>query len=156
LRPLLMVVGLVAGLVVLTVFIPFIGASIWVAEVVNDSAGVNGGFYMRLTVIFVQSFLMLYVCYRCFNLITHVPDRVLRWIGHGGEGLGEAEPVEQSKAIFLGGLGNMSAITRISSRITPSEPKQPENQSALTKGQGGSGRGKNQDNSQTRDPYRST
>lgn len=119
LRPMLMVVGLIAGLVVLTIFIPFIGASIWVAEVVNDGAGVAQGFFTRLVTIVLQSFLMVYVCYRSFNLITHVPDRVLRWIGHGGEGLGESEPVEQAKALFIGGIGSFGGgIGRVAGAAT--------------------------------------
>ena len=68
---------------------------------------------MRGVIMVIQSFFMVYVCYRCFNLITHVPDRVLRWIGHGGEGLGESEPVDQAKALFVaavGGPGGMSSL----------------------------------------------
>ena len=112
-RPILMIVGLVAGLVVLTIFIPFIGASIWVAEAMNDSAGVGEGFFQRAAIIVIQSFLMVYVCYRCFNLITHVPDRVLRWIGHGGEGLGESEPVEQVKSLFTAGIGGPGGLSSL-------------------------------------------
>ena len=112
-RPVLMVIGLIAGLVVLTIFIPFIGASIWVAEAMNDGAGAGDGIIGRAVLMVLQSFMMVYVCYRCFQLITHVPDRVLRWIGHGGEGLGEDQPVEQTKALFIGSLGPGGALSSI-------------------------------------------
>lgn len=151
LRPLLMIVGLIAGLVVLTIFIPFIGASIWVAEAVNDAVGVEDGLLMRLAIMAVQSFLMVYVCYRCFNLITHVPDRVLRWIGQGGEGLGESEPVEQSKALFVGGLGNFARIGGVGGPvITAVQKAGGSSQGEVQQGQGGSGRGNSQNQNQTR------
>lgn len=91
LRPSLMLIGLLAGQVLIFVFVPFIGVSVASTFQLGHAAGAKIDAMGMIMMIALMSFVLVTVCYKAFGLIHQVPDRVLRWIGAGSGSTGEDE-----------------------------------------------------------------
>lgn len=106
LRPALMVIGLLLGMVVFAVVGPFISQSFRMAMLTtfgNEGVGLFGGIVM----IFLIAAMFYWISYKCFGMIHQVPDRILRWIGGGPEHLGEDEVMNQSRTMAAVAMGQM-------------------------------------------------
>lgn len=92
LRPVLMVIGMLGGMI-----LSYIGLRMINVGFMALSAGIMGG-SGGLTVIFIQIVLeiiyvsiVIAVINQAYSLIYHVPDKVLRWIGAPDQSLGKPE-----------------------------------------------------------------
>lgn len=104
-RPSLMLIGLIASMSLMKVFVmivdeTFIPAVSGLQQYAGITVGGYGGVTAKLFFLAIYGGLIYYMCTKAFHLITQVPDRVLKWIG-GGDQLGEHEGVRQ--------IGSMAA-----------------------------------------------
>lgn len=100
-RPSLMVVGFIGGMVLSGILVNFIGelATPYFSQVHGDSiVGIIGW----AAGVFIMGSLVLSIIRRCFNLSFELADRVVRWIGHSGEHLGEKD--EEQEFCVIGSL----------------------------------------------------
>ena len=108
-RPTLMVIGLVLGHVVFAVTATFVNATFALAV---DSAFAGEAFYgsriispVGLLVLMAMLFYIHYqLAVRSYALITELPDRVARWSGASGEGLGESGHFEEANRTVVAGV----------------------------------------------------
>lgn len=108
-RPTLMVIGLALGHVVFAVTASFVNATFALAV---DSAFSGEAFYGSRIIspvgLLVLAGMIFYIHYqlavRSYSLITELPDRVARWSGASGEGLGEAGHFEEANRTVVGGV----------------------------------------------------
>ncbi|MEM6903757.1 MAG: DotA/TraY family protein, partial [Pseudomonadota bacterium] len=91
LRPALMLIGLLSGMVLIYVFVPFLGVSILAVSDLNRSAGSPIDLMGTLMSVGLLAFVVVTTCYKAFGMINQVPDRVLRWIGSGGSSDGRED-----------------------------------------------------------------
>ncbi len=116
-RPSLMVVGLIGGIVLSGILVNFVGelATPYFTQVHGDSVvGVIGW----AAGVFIMGSLVLSIIRRCFNLSFELADRVVRWIGHSGEQLGERGEEDDLRHRFIGLAGRFKG--------TPGKPDKPE------------------------------
>ncbi len=114
-RPVLMVVGLWGGIILSKVLVNFAGQiSIPFLATVHGSnlVGVVGW----LAGMVIMALIALSVVRRSFNLIWELADRVIRWIGHSGEQLGESQDEQDIKNKFFMAY---SAVKGIKGAPTP-------------------------------------
>jgi len=89
-RPMLMLFGLLIGLSVFILIGNFFATGYNVAF--NDAQmGGEIGPIGLLMQIGIMSAMFVVIAERCFALISVLPDRIMRWIGSNGEGLGEEQ-----------------------------------------------------------------
>jgi hypothetical protein len=99
LHPLLMIVGLIAGMAILRVAGWFMGLFMFDAMQDMNSGGIN------ITSLFgmlaMWAITMIVVTYKCMSLTYELPDHVLKWMGVGSQfsDLGEREGQHQTLAI---------------------------------------------------------
>ena len=99
-RPVLMVVGLWGGIILSRVLVNFAGQiSIPFLATVHGSNLV--GIVGWLAGMVIMALIALSVVRRSFNLIWELADRVIRWIGHSGEQLGESQDEQDIKNKFF-------------------------------------------------------
>ncbi|MBV6632117.1 MAG: DotA/TraY family protein [Alphaproteobacteria bacterium] len=91
LRPALMLIGLISGMVLIYIFAPFLGVSLMAVSELNRGAGSALDLMSVLMSIGLLAFVMVTTCYKAFGMINQVPDRVLRWIGSGGSSDGRED-----------------------------------------------------------------
>ena len=99
-----MVVGFIGGMVLSGILVNFIGelATPYFSQVHGDSiVGIIGW----AAGVFIMGSLVLSIIRRCFNLSFELADRVVRWIGHSGEHLGEKDEEQELRHRFLGLAG---------------------------------------------------
>ena len=103
-RPALMIVGFIGGMVLSSVLINFVGelATPYFAQVDQGHTVTVIGWAAG---VFVMGSLVLSIIRRSFNLSFELADRVVRWIGHSGEHLGEKGEEEELRHRFLGLAG---------------------------------------------------
>jgi conjugal transfer/type IV secretion protein DotA/TraY len=114
LRPVLMLAGLFIGMAM------FIGGTHFVlytyGMAVNGAGLVSGHVNdpIQFTVMIVLLVVIVAIlAERSFSLITQVPDRVMRWIGHGGENLGEEQ---MNQRLYAVGMSSMSRVSQSGDR----------------------------------------
>lgn len=108
-RPTLMVIGLALGHVVFAVTASFVNVTFGLAV---DSAFGGEAFYgsriispVSLLVLLAMLFYVHYqLAVRSYSLITELPDRVARWSGASGEGLGESGHFGEANNTIVGGV----------------------------------------------------
>lgn len=103
-RPLLMVVGLVAGMLIVEFMARLIGVTFtwWIdAVMIGHSMGIIG----TVSLCVLLASLVLVMVRWSFSLIYVVPDTVLRFIGSASESFGEARVADQVKEMLLAGYG---------------------------------------------------
>ncbi|GAB5387555.1 MAG: DotA/TraY family protein [Alphaproteobacteria bacterium] len=107
LRPVLMVIGFILGMVMFNIFAGATAAGFDMATAANygtSQAGLIGTVFLFA----ILAGMYVWMAYKSFSLIHIVPDRILRWIGQGGEGLGEQEGMDQTKIIAMAAMHQMS------------------------------------------------
>lgn len=112
-RPSLMLMGMVMGIFMVEPLITMVNDTFFYAmKSVQYGTGITG-LYSILGYCAIYMSIVLSVINRCFAMIHHVPDRVLRWIGNGGEQLGESDMSNQAgaglKAAAAGASGAIGA-----------------------------------------------
>lgn len=112
LRPTLMVFGMMAGMLLSYVVVTFINAAFLG---VMDQIGAPG---MVEVVLFMMIYtgLLISALNKCFSLIHVVPDKVLRFIGGGGEQFGEAEAGKEAAQEFKGSAGEVKGAPEKTSK----------------------------------------
>ncbi|NDV17814.1 DotA/TraY family protein [Pseudodesulfovibrio sp. JC047] len=90
LRPLLMLLGLIVALIIIAVIGPIISES---AEIIISSAPMlpggterNIGLAGTIFYIFFFCAFILFLCNKLYQLINHLPDNIMRWLGQMGAG----------------------------------------------------------------------
>lgn len=164
LRPSLMIFGMMAAMLLAPVVVGMIDAAFWTTVnqgVIGQGASQGGTVVMDIInpielIIFLCAYVMLTVTAlnKCFATIYIIPDRVMRWLGHHGEGVGgEAEALGQVKGGteagghgVKGGLDSGRGTTEGAygkraerGEIAPRQKKQAAGQGTPTAGTGGSG-----------------
>lgn len=121
-KPPLLVVGFFASLLLLSVILPFIakGFDVFVqAQGAGNGLGVSVLGVFGYTTVFAA--LCIIIIKKCFDLITWVPDNILRWIGNntppllrGNEGGGTGAAVKTAGGSVIGGgvLGTRKTSAR--------------------------------------------
>jgi conjugal transfer/type IV secretion protein DotA/TraY len=131
-RPTLMLLGLIFSNIAFGVLAAFVNETFSIAATLS-----NGGSITGLFTIMIQLSMLLYIHYhlatRCYSLITLLPDRVARWMGAGGENLGEEQAQSEARSVIVGGV---SAATGRGGGLFSKGL-----QGAMGKGGGGGGRG---------------
>ncbi len=116
LRPTLMVFGffasmllmIVMGMTVSLLFIPFM------SSMIGDTFT---GLISFIALLAILTGLIIQIAHRAYGLIHELPDKILRFIGGGGENLGEASHEQQNRGFFLGAASKASgAAEKASSR----------------------------------------
>ena len=108
-RPVLMIIGLIAGAILFRVYAGFIGETFYAGwrEVLNGHYGFLDG---MLVGVIVFAMVTVLVIEKCFALIHIVPDRVMRWMGGQSEGLGEEQAAEKSRAYGAIAVGRVAGV----------------------------------------------
>ncbi|WP_338667338.1 DotA/TraY family protein [Pseudodesulfovibrio methanolicus] len=90
LRPLLMLLGLLVALIIIAVIGPIISES---AEIILSSApmlpgGTERHIGLAGTIFYIFFFcaFILFLCNKLYQLINHLPDNIMRWLGQAGAG----------------------------------------------------------------------
>ncbi|MEO0393918.1 MAG: DotA/TraY family protein, partial [Pseudomonadota bacterium] len=109
LRPALMLIGLIAGMMLIYIMVPFIGVSISTTFELGRNSGNAVDVMSQIMMIALMAFVMITISYKAFGLIHQVPDRVLRWIGAGSGQQGEDEFRSGAMAIVnAGAIGGIA------------------------------------------------
>ncbi len=99
LRPSLMIIGFIVGILLSYVGTKLlnIGFGPAVAEMTNAGGNAWSDGYKALAIILIYTLLVTLILNKAFSLITEVPNKVLRWIG-GSEQLGDSSaPLDEIK-----------------------------------------------------------
>lgn len=100
-RPALLLFGLVIGFATFGVIIDFMNKTAFTA-IRAATSGSTFGPIGAFSMIAILAYLHYFLAIRSFSLIHLVPDRVSRWIGQGGENLGEERDTEEAKRFITG------------------------------------------------------
>lgn len=107
LRPVLMIIGLMAGMLLAKIGLTiFNNAFAMVLTGAHINAGMMIGMFTGIT--FIYSVLVMQVVTQCYSLVFAVPDRVLRWLGQSPEqtsGATQALQAAESKQKEMGQAG---------------------------------------------------
>ncbi len=113
LRPSLMIIGFIAGILLSYVGLKLLNLGFGPAVAYMSTAGANGwsdGF-KSLAIVVIYTFLVVMVINKAFTLITEVPNKVLRWIG-GQEQLGDSQaPLQEIQGAVSGAAGKFGQTT---------------------------------------------
>lgn len=126
LRPVLMIVGLVAGIVLSYVAVEILNYGF--SSVVNDlrisaSVGTGSGNDAKLIMVIVlYTFFVMSLVNQCFSLIYHLPDEIMKYIGGAGHRGAEAEKYMGEVKGEFGRYGE--AISGVSGAKTAEAPGQ--------------------------------
>jgi hypothetical protein len=69
-----------------------------------------------LATVFLGGGTLIIAVHKAFNLITWLPDNIMRWIGSGMPGLGEQGDEGRIKQIFVAGMGKVEGIATPAAR----------------------------------------
>lgn len=97
-RPTLMLMGMVAGIFLVDPMVDFVNDMFYFVFQSTQQDTMTGLFII-FGICSVYATLVLAIVRKSFALIHIVPDRVLRWIGGGGEQLGESEVADRGEAM---------------------------------------------------------
>ncbi len=120
LRPALMIIGMLAGMMLIYIFVPFLGMSIGSTMTLAQSSGAPADLMSTVITTALMAFVTVVTCYKAFGLINDLPDRVLRWIGSGSGGAGEDEFKSGAFAIIQTGAIT-SAVSSASGKVDKHE-----------------------------------
>lgn len=113
LRPILMVIGLFAGMILSRVILRYLNSGFF--GMVFDVGGYNSiswvapGFtlFTFMAMLSIYTMLLLSIINQCFSLIYVVPDRVMRWLGVTEQTSGVAEALQAAKGGFEQAVGGI-------------------------------------------------
>ncbi|WP_319543708.1 DotA/TraY family protein [uncultured Pseudodesulfovibrio sp.] len=134
LRPALMVLGLIFAMVLTGVVGKFIGRAfeVYINGAMMDPTGYENSMGLAGAIVFIimiGSF-TLYVVHKLYNLINHLPDNVMRWVGFSTVGttmLGGAEDAVQGGSTKVFGVYNNAATDGVSSDKTSDSAEKEDN-----------------------------
>lgn len=120
LRPVLMVFGMMASIVISSVIGEFINKTFFEVFANNSGAFTGWSALLGLTMgTFLYFTVMFTFIRKCFSIMHMLPDQLMKWIGGGGGGLGEfagefngAAEKATGAAAALAGAGAGSAINK--------------------------------------------
>jgi hypothetical protein len=117
-RPPLMVAGLFASLVIMAGVGKFVGASFLVYFSSTAGGGMTGPItWIAQSVILAG--VMIVFAHKIFGLITHLPDKVIRWIGQMNDDLGVGESENRIRGIAMAGGRQAQSIGEATKGKTP-------------------------------------
>lgn len=103
LRPVLMIFGVILSYIVFGTMLWFVNTTfIPASNALSQSSSI--GFIGMFVMIVLMSYLDFQIAVRSFQLITHIPERVSRWFGQGGDNLGDDHDSQQATRVFVGGM----------------------------------------------------
>jgi hypothetical protein len=123
-RPPLMVAGLFASLVIMAGVGKFVGASFLIYFSSTAGGGMTGPItWIAQSVILAG--VMIVFAHKIFGLITHLPDKVIRWIGQMNDDLGVGESENRILGIAMAGGRQVQSIGEgTMSKTPPPGPKE--------------------------------
>lgn len=97
LRPIAMVIGLIAGIVLLYIAVSVLNAGFGgvVSDIFN---GAPTSAFKGIVVILIYTFIMVALVNQCFGLIYLIPEKIMRWLGLHPEGSDIPHLVESVKS----------------------------------------------------------
>lgn len=101
-RPALMVIGFFASFLLLTTIGNWVGAgfvTFWGQE--NASAWISWNPLMWIGSVMLVTYLAMELAHKVFELITWIPENVMRWVGGQGAQLGEQKHAQSIEAGFV-------------------------------------------------------
>jgi hypothetical protein len=108
-RPLLMLIGFVAGMLVLYVTSLLVGAIFPIAmKGIMGDHSVGLASFIGLMAIFAG--IMIALAHQSFALSHVIPDKILRWIGGGQEMLGEAGNAQHATHATQATMGTVQGV----------------------------------------------
>ncbi|KPJ67145.1 MAG: hypothetical protein AMJ43_05695 [Coxiella sp. DG_40] len=85
LRPIAMIIGLIAGIVLLYIAVSVLNAGF--GGIVDDIFnGAPSSAFKGITIILIYTFIMVALVNQCFGLIYLMPEKIMRWLGLHPEG----------------------------------------------------------------------
>ncbi len=113
LRPSLMIIGFIAGILLSYVGLKLLNLGFGPAVANMARNGANGwsdGF-KAIAIVVIYTFIVVMVINKAFTLITEIPNKVLRWIG-GQEQLGDSQaPLQEIQGAVSGTAGKVGQTT---------------------------------------------
>ncbi|MBA2654538.1 MAG: DotA/TraY family protein [Gammaproteobacteria bacterium] len=106
LRPVLMVIGLVAGMILSRVVLRFLNSGFF--GIVFDIGDFN--LFAFVSILVVYCMLLVAVVNQSFSLIYVIPDRVMRWLGVSEQSTGAQEALQSAKGGFEQMTGGMERL----------------------------------------------
>lgn len=126
-RPTLMLIGFLASMMLMVVMGKAV--QLIVIPAITSANGADGfsGLATIIGGIAILTLLMIQVAHRAYGLQTELPDKILRYIGGGGEQLGENDNEHQGRRIFVAGASiGTGGLQRGASNVAPPPSKDPE------------------------------
>jgi conjugal transfer/type IV secretion protein DotA/TraY len=121
LRPTLMVVGMMAGMLFASVVVSFVNAGF--LGCMNSIAGTSPSMIETILFISAYSSIVITALNKCFALIYLLPEKVLTWIGGQAISYGEAESVAQVKGAVEQMAGTISGAAKGSAESSTAAAK---------------------------------
>lgn len=106
-RPVLLLAGLVAAMLLLEFLGHFIFQAFAVWHSAQDPTGAGTGLVGSLLAILLICVMIAAIARWSFSLILQVPDSVLRWIGGAATAAGESEMAEEARSMAIGALAKI-------------------------------------------------
>ncbi|WP_349432838.1 DotA/TraY family protein (plasmid) [Methylomarinum sp. Ch1-1] len=100
LRPMLMVVGLLFGFVLILFVSKLLGEGLEIFFLGLNAETFIVGPMTFLAMLTITGLILIVLTHKMFGLITHLPENTMRWIGGGGQQLGEQQDESRMRAIF--------------------------------------------------------
>lgn len=103
LRPLLMVIGIIAGMMMIQIAGVVSG---FLFPVMMRSASLDSVFGIGSVIVYIAMFtgLLVVLSHKCFALSHELSDEILKWIGAGLDQLGDSELSHRSNAVLAGSI----------------------------------------------------
>ena len=95
LRPIAMIIGLIAGMVLIHIAMTVLNAGF--GGIVSDLFGDKVSSFKGITVMLVYTFFVVALVNQCFGLIHVIPEKIMRWIGLHPEGSEAPQLMESIK-----------------------------------------------------------
>ena len=102
-----MVLGFIGGMILATVLVNFAG-NLAIPYLGSVHGGNLVGLIGWIAGMWIMALVALSLVRRSFNLVFELPDRVVRWIGHHGEQLGEQQDEPESARRFFAAYARFS------------------------------------------------
>lgn len=105
LRPALMILGFIMAMQLLIVAIGMLNVGFWAAMISATGSSAGIGVFGLIAVLLLYASVALGMVHEAFSLIYLVPNKVMRWIGGGGDGEDPMSKVKELKGSVQKGAG---------------------------------------------------
>ncbi|MDB6096366.1 MAG: hypothetical protein JWM09_644 [Francisellaceae bacterium] len=141
LRPSLTIFGLVIASRLLSAIIAYVNYGFAAAFYGSVPGSAVQGIFSWILPVILYAGVIIAVTNKCFTLIHHVPDRVLRWIGGAPEESGAKEILDQTKGKFDEGAKSADSMQKglSDSAMNKAREKMPKGKGKSGGGGGGGG-----------------